>query len=84
MLVVDQGGAAPELVGLARDGSRTPLGQLGSVCTDPLALATSELGELFVLDRGGERVVRRRALQGDVEVVVDLAEHDFDAPGAAD
>ena len=84
LLVVDRGGSEAVLVGLHRDGMPCPVGELASVCRDPLALAVSDAGELFVLDRDGERVLRRRGAGGEVEVVVDLAEHDFDAPGAGD
>ena len=81
LLVVDHGGIDPELVGIRRDGTRLPLDSLVSVCRDPLALAVSDQGVLFVLDRGGERVLQCRTLDADVEVVLDLAEHDNDAPG---
>ncbi|MGC6487026.1 MAG: hypothetical protein ACON4Z_05245 [Planctomycetota bacterium] len=84
LVVVDQVGDEAALIGLRRDGSPMAMGPLASVCSDPVAVAVADSGELFVLDRGGERVLRCRSVGADVEVVVDLAEHAFDAPGAED
>jgi hypothetical protein len=74
LLVVDRGDRAG-LSAVGADGRPSPrAGALAAVVDDPLALARDERGFVYVLDRGGERVVRATpALQFD-RVVVDLVE----------
>lgn len=81
LLVVDHGGVDARLLSLRPDGTRLPLPALDEACRDPLALALDEQGRVYVLDHDGERVLRCGAGLDRVEVLVDLAEHDFDAPG---
>lgn len=82
LLVVDHGEIDTALIGIHPNGTRFRLGGLDEACRDPLALALDDQGRLYVLDHDGERVLRCGADLRDVEVLVDLAEHDFDAPGA--
>jgi len=81
LLTVDHGGVESRLVGIRTDGTAMPLAALEEACRDPLALALDEQGRCYVLDHDGERVLRGSVGLGEVEVLVDLAEHDFDAPG---
>jgi hypothetical protein len=75
VLVVDHGDE-PGVRALALDGAPRPDARpLQERCDDPVAFAGDEQGRLYVLDRGGERVLRFGAdLAFDAEIV-DLAEH---------
>lgn len=84
MVVVDHGGLEPRLVALAADGAEAALGALAKTCRDPHGLALDRNGGLLVLDHGGERVVRWDPAKQQLQVLVDLAEHDGDPPGGAD
>ncbi len=82
MLVVDHSGAEAALVGVGGDGVGFGLGRLGETCRDPAGITVDEQGRVYLLDRGGERVLRCDPDLGDPEVLVTLAEHEDDAPGA--
>lgn len=75
ILVADRGGE-PGLRAFARDGEPVVLAARSQPhVRDPVALAADERGRVYVLDRGGERVVRLRPDLTFEDVVVDLAEH---------
>jgi hypothetical protein len=78
-LVVDHCGVESELVAIAADGTRRDLAHLSGLCSQPLALASDDQHRTYVLDHGGERVVRLSEDLSFDEVLVDLAEHDPDA-----
>lgn len=79
-VTIDHGDIEPRLVGIRPDGTGMSLGDLPERCEDPLALACDAGDRIYVLDRDGERVVRATR-DGFDRVLVDLAEHDGDAPG---
>jgi len=75
VLVADRGDE-PGLVAITAGGApSTAAAAMAAHVRDPMALAADERGRVYVLDSGGERVVRFHpdlAYDGDV---VDLAEH---------
>jgi len=74
-LVADRGDE-PGLAVLRPDGARLPAGEAMSArCDGPIALCGDERGRVYVLDRGGERVLRFAPDLAYDGVVVDLAEH---------
>ena len=79
--VVDRGGDGAGLVVVGTDGVRSAAGTLAEACRDPVAVALDERRRVYVLDHDGERVVRGLPDLAFDEVLVDLAEHDRDAPG---
>lgn len=80
MLCVDRGGDRDRLVLVRADGTRGDGGELGEVCREPIAVAADARGRIYVLDHDGERVVRGTSQLAFDEMLVDLAEHDLDAP----
>ncbi|HEX6810938.1 MAG TPA: hypothetical protein VF384_04870 [Planctomycetota bacterium] len=82
VLVADRGDD-PGIRALQPDGVQLPIAaELNAHCVDALAFAADAAGRIYVLDRGGERVLRfDRELRFD-QVVVDLPEHLGIAPGA--
>lgn len=80
LLVVDAGDE-PGLCLIARDGERQPLPEsLAAACLEPVALAGDAAGRVYVLDHGGERVLRAAPDLADEQVLVDLREHLDDFP----
>jgi sugar lactone lactonase YvrE len=81
-LVVLDAGDQPGVRVLGPDGHDQP--QAAAVfaahCADAVALAVDGQGRVYVLDHGGERVVRFAAAGGFDQVVVDLREHLDDFP----
>ncbi|HEB52004.1 MAG TPA: hypothetical protein ENI87_01985 [bacterium] len=73
-------GVESRLVAVRPDGTGRDLTRRIGACRDPLAVTSGPQGCLFVLDHGGERVIRLRPDLHFDAVVVDLAEHDFDVP----
>lgn len=84
MLMVDHGGVHAELHAVQRDGRQRDVASLSEHCHDPLAVCIDEKGRVYVLDRGGERVIRAGADLAFEKVLFDLAEHDGDALGPRD
>ena len=84
MLMVDHSGASAELHALQLDGRERSVKKLAQVCRDPLALAVDHRDQIYILDRGGERVIRATPDLNFDSVLFDLAEHDGDAPGQVD
>jgi len=80
MLFVDHGGVRAELRAIAGDGRALALPELAPACRDPLALAIDDQERIYVLDHGGERVVRATQRLAFDQVLFELAEHDGDAP----
>ncbi|MCB9878351.1 MAG: NHL repeat-containing protein [Planctomycetes bacterium] len=72
--------AEPGVRCLGVDGVRRAVGELGGRCREPLAVALDALDRVHLLDLDGERVLRADARGDAVEVLVDLVEHDLDAP----
>jgi sugar lactone lactonase YvrE len=83
LLVVEHSGVEAKLVAMRADGTSASLGGLQEACSDPAALAVDEAGRVYVLDHAGERVVRCGPDLGSPEVLLQLSEHDDDAPGSA-
>jgi len=80
VLVVDAGDE-PGVHLLGLEGQRRPAAAaFAAACTDPVALAADERGRVYVLDHGGERVVRFAADLTFEQVLVDLREHLDDFP----
>ncbi len=80
-IAVVDAGDEPGVHLLDRAGERLLAGSpFAGHCQDPLALATDEQGRVYVLDHGGERVVRFAADLGVPQVLVDLREHLDDFP----
>ena len=80
LLVADRGGDGPALRRVGVDGSTGAAGELEQHCRAPTALAVDEQDRVYVLDHDGERVVRATAELRFEQCIVDLAEHDRDAP----
>lgn len=74
VLVADRGDA-PGLVGFAAGGVPTAVAAMQERVVDPIAFAADERDRIYVLDRGGERVVRFHPDRSFDDVVVDLVEH---------
>jgi sugar lactone lactonase YvrE len=75
IVVVDAGDEAGVQV-LDPSGERAPaVSPFADVCTEAIALAADEQGRVYVLDHGGERVVRFAADLVFDRVLVDLREH---------
>lgn len=79
LLVVDQGDE-PGVHLVAAAGERLPAPAFADECQEPLALTSDERSRVYVLDHGGERVVRFAADLTFDQVVVDLREHLDDYP----
>ncbi len=80
ILMVDHSGVHPELHAIERDGRERSVAELADACHDPLALAVDDRNRVYILDRGGERVVRATEDLGFDSVLFELAEYDGDAP----
>lgn len=81
-LFVDHAGTRSELRAIRADGTDLPLAGLAPHCRDPLAITVDAQQRVFVLDHDGERVVRATKDLQFEHVLVDLVEHDRDAPGS--
>jgi len=84
MLMVDHSGASAALCALQLDGRQRPVEELAEVCCDPLALTVDPCDQIYILDRGGERVIRAKPDLSFDAVMFDLAEHDGSAPVQVD
>ncbi|MGK0352370.1 MAG: sugar lactone lactonase YvrE [Planctomycetota bacterium] len=80
MLMVDHSGVHATLHAMQLDGREHSVEKLNDACHDPLALAVGGCGRVYILDRGGERVIRANEDLSFDSVLFDLAEHDGDAP----
>ena len=79
MLMVDHSGVHAQLHALQLDGRELSVKKLAEACHDPLALAVDHRDRIYILDRGGERVIRATKDLCFDSVLFDLAEHDGDA-----
>lgn len=80
VLFVDRS-ADPPLRLLTIDGAAAPLpADAGRQVRDPQALAADDGGRVYVLDHGGERVVRLSPALHFDQIVIDLAEWLDDPP----
>jgi hypothetical protein len=84
MVVVDHGGLDSRLCAIRASGQQLPLPELVKECPDPLALAIDDQQRVYVLDHGGERVVRTTSELAFDRVMFDLTEHGCDAPISTD
>lgn len=83
LLLADRGDAAG-VRWLGLDGrARTGGAALAEHCRDPIGFALDRRGNVYVLDRQGERVLQFTAELAFVRIVIDLAELLDDAPGSA-
>jgi sugar lactone lactonase YvrE len=83
LLLADRGDAAG-VRWLGLDGRARPGGAaLAEHCRDPIGFALDRRGNVYVLDRQGERVLQFTAELAFVRIVIDLAELLDDAPGSA-
>jgi hypothetical protein len=83
LLLADRGDAAGVRV-LGIDGrARSGADALIEHCRDPIGFALDRRGQVYVLDRLGERVLQFSAELAFVRVVIDLAELFDDAPSSA-
>ena len=80
MVVVDHAGLQSRLCAIRASGQEQPLSELAGQCVDPLALAIDEQQRVYILDHGGERVVRATSELVFDRVMFDLTEHGCDAP----
>ncbi len=88
LVFVDRGDD-PGLVVLTAAGQRRRVADFDAHCRAAVGLCRDAQGRLYVLDQGGERVLRFARDLAFVDVVVDLAERDGDypppaSPGAAE
>jgi hypothetical protein len=80
-LLVVEAGDHERLLVVGGDGRWAELPSGGAVLpTAPVAVTVDRRGRPLVLDRGGERVLRLSVDLRDAEVLLELEEHDLDAP----
>ena len=84
VVAVDHGGLEPRLCAMRASGQQLSLPKLAKECLDPLALAIDDQQRVYVLDHGGERVVRVTPELAFDRVMFDLTEHGCDAPMSTD
>lgn len=84
LVVVDHGGVESRLCAIRASGQRLPIRALAEKCPDPLALAMDDQQRVYVLDHGGERVVRATSELAFDRVMFDLTEQGCDASISTD
>ena len=82
LLIVDHSGSQAELVAIRANGARRAITGLAAACHEPLALAIDSQQRVYVLDHGGERVLRATADLEFDRVLFELIEYDDDAPSS--
>ena len=75
-------GDQPGVFAFDRNGLAVDCNDLQQHCRDPIGLALDKQQRVYVLDRGGERVVRCSAELQFEQVLFDLAELEIDPPHA--